>query len=235
MPGTTAASTVRDFALVCGLSLGWPRQAPAQLPDVGFAAGVAFTEFSGQSSEVWQGTTRATAGASIALRVHGRFAVEVEAFLTQKDLVRRQAMDWVEWTDRLGALYLEVPVLVRYALPIHRSSARLFFMAGVAPAFALSCEDVATPRLLSGPGPLPGTYRYECPRLLTYPDSPDVTAVLGVAGHVHLGDLPLIVHVRFAPGVFDLAESPYKRGTHFVQWHNVTLSATLGVLRGGSH
>ena len=82
---------------------------------------------------------------------------------------------------------------------------------------------------------VPQTYRYECARLLTFPENPEFAAVLGVAVYVPIAHFPLAFDVRYAPGLFDIGESQFQRGTNFPEHHNVTLSASLGILLGGSH
>jgi len=62
-----------------------------------------------------------------------------------------------------------------------------------------------------------------------------MTAVLAVAGHIHMRGIPAIVEVRYAPGLYSMRQTPLQLRTSYRQHHTATLAASLGFLIGRAH
>ena len=225
-----AASRALCSATLAWLTVGSLRAAGAQSTGVGVKAGVGLSDFRGSSIDAWHATTGPTGGAFVVVRAHRRLGLQLEALLTEKGVFKLDTASNIEWTTRLRPLYAEIPVLARFTVIGQPGQARFLALAGFSAAFDLSCQETATPRLISGTGPLPQTYRYECARRLTFPESPEFAAVLGIAVSGTFVHLPLALDIRYVPGLFDVGESQFQRGTNFPEYHNVTLTASLGIL-----
>jgi hypothetical protein len=196
--------------LLFALSLGLPVAACAQSLWLGAKAGVDRASWSGNlgaSSKPYGTRTGVTAGATVSLRFSELLALQLEALYSEKGATRPDGF-------RADVAYVEIPLLVRLTLPLRALPIQPMAMAGVAPAWEISCGALARPNYIPE-APPPPAIPMDCIGWRT--ERRDVGTVLAGGVEIPMRGFEVTAEVRRTSGHSNIARG-YTLSTYNGAW-----------------
>ncbi len=185
-------------AVLAILALGSPAAANAQTLWLGPKTGANQATWTGEfgtPSNPFGSRTGLTAGATVSLGLGEVLAIQVEALYTQKGVAGPDEF-------RANVAYLEMPFLLKVALPLHAIHIQPLAMAGLAPAVEISCGALARGAYIPE-APPPPPRPANCISWRTEPR--DVGLVLAAGFEVPLRRVKVSAEVRRTVGRSNIA------------------------------
>ena len=186
--------------LLVALGLGSAAAANAQSVSLGAKAGVNRSAFTGDfglpsNANPFGTRTGIAGGVTLAIGFHEVLAVQVEALYTEKGVVGPDLF-------RMNIGYVETPVLLRATLPLDGLPFRPMIMAGVAPAWEVSCGAIGRPPYIPELPP-PPPMAMDCIGWRT--ERRDLGGVLAGGVEVPLANVRITAEIRHTSGRTNIA------------------------------
>ncbi len=201
----------RLAVLAATLFLASPAYASAQSVWAGAKAGLDRAAWSGDFGLSYNPFgTRAgvTAGVTLSVGLKEVLSVQVEALYTEKGATGPDGF-------RANMTYLEVPLLVKLALPLPALHIQPMAMAGLAPAWEISCRALAQPAYIPE-APPPAPIPMDCIGWRT--ERRDMGAVLAGGVEVPLGRVKVTAEIRRTTGRINVAQGYAPLSTYNNVW-----------------
>lgn len=201
--------TLASVLLAAALSA--PPPAAAQSFTVGVKVGLnhaAWTGDFGTGSNPFAARTGPVAGASFTVGIKEVVAIDIEALYSQEGATGPGAF-------RMDIGYLETPILVKLALPLAGIPIRPMILAGIAPAWEISCSAMAQPMTIPE-APPPAAVSTSCAGWRT--ERRDFSEVLAGGVEVPTGRLRLTAELRYTGGRSNIAAGYAPLSTYNRVW-----------------
>ena len=198
-------------SLLVAVALSAPAFAIAQSVSVGLKVGLnqsAWTGDFGTGANPFGARIGPVAGATFAIGFKDVVAIELEALYNDKGATGPAAF-------RMNIGYLETPILLKLTLPLEGIPIRPMILAGIAPAWEISCTAIAQPMYIPE-APPPAAIPMSCSNWRT--ERRDFSGVVAGGVEVPAGRLRLTAELRHTSGRRNIARGYAPLSTYNGAW-----------------